>query len=180
MACNEDNALRSLLRFSSLASIFCPFYLSGPTTPPLPDFVTAYPESQIFSACACFESRMANPAGPPPSTETATASDNQNEIAKTPTLTRTLTRTVEHVGGTSFSTRKCSFLHCNAVPPPQIPSSIVSESKSFSNELRPPQTPPSVVTESKSFSDEFRPPQSCSGGRRMKNVGPRTRRGVTL
>ncbi|KAI4211944.1 MAG: hypothetical protein LQ351_005284 [Letrouitia transgressa] len=143
MACNEDNALRSLLRFSSLASMFCPSYLSGPTTPPLPDYVTAFPESQIFSACACFESRLANAVGPPP-THTATTSRSRGKTTEVSTLTRTLTHTIEHVaGGTSLSTKECSFLHCKDVPP---------------------QTPPSVVIESKSFSAEFRPPQACSGG----------------
>ncbi|KAL9595495.1 MAG: hypothetical protein Q9179_004955 [Wetmoreana sp. 5 TL-2023] len=56
LVCNPDNPLRALLRFSTEASNFCPFYLSSEFTHfGLPTYVSEYNLSTVSSACSCFQ-----------------------------------------------------------------------------------------------------------------------------
>ncbi|KAL8655262.1 MAG: hypothetical protein Q9226_003116 [Calogaya cf. arnoldii] len=59
LECNEDNALRGLLRFYNDARFLCPPYLAGQLADDsLVTIVGPYPPPQVSSACSCFESKL--------------------------------------------------------------------------------------------------------------------------
>lgn len=59
LVCNEDDALRGLLRFSNEAHTFCPLFL-GPRIDGhrLATYIGQYDPAQVSSACSCFESKL--------------------------------------------------------------------------------------------------------------------------
>ncbi|KAI4241018.1 MAG: hypothetical protein L6R40_004766 [Gallowayella cf. fulva] len=72
LTCFEDNALRTLERFSSDAAAFCPKFLTAPSEK-VPSNLAGLPASRLSSACACFQKTAApaNPASTPATSPTS-------------------------------------------------------------------------------------------------------------
>lgn len=86
LVCYEDNALRSLERFSADAAAFCPAYLKDPSKP-VPSNLGTWPASRLSSACNCFE-KTAAPAGPattPTGPRTTLSSTTKKSSVSSPT-----------------------------------------------------------------------------------------------
>ncbi|KAL9044247.1 MAG: hypothetical protein Q9214_002600 [Letrouitia sp. 1 TL-2023] len=102
LVCYEDNALRSLERFSTDAAAFCPAYLKDPSKP-VPSNLGTWPASRLSSACNCFE-KTAAPAGPattPTGPHTTSSSTTKKSSVSSPTHPPTTTTSVKAPTSTS-------------------------------------------------------------------------------
>ncbi|KAL8796692.1 MAG: hypothetical protein Q9195_001082 [Heterodermia aff. obscurata] len=84
LVCYENNALRALERFSSVAATFCPKYLSA-TAVAVPTQFADVQKTAISSACSCFE-KTAGTLSPTVATPSATS------LTRTPTTSATSTK----------------------------------------------------------------------------------------
>ena len=64
-ACNADNVLRALQRYSAQASPFCSTYTQPPPNQPLPTYVSQYPASRVSSGCSCLITSTPTPTPTP-------------------------------------------------------------------------------------------------------------------
>ena len=102
VVCYENNALRALERFSSVAATFCPQYLST-TGVAVPTQLADIQKTAVSSACSCFE-KTAGTLAPTIATPSAPSLTKTPTISATPTIKTSISTSSSSTSTSSSST----------------------------------------------------------------------------